>query len=325
MIKILSQLPNNNQYHYFIASIIDTYTKKMIHFSSMELRILNYFLAVADEGSFSRAAERLHVSQPALSQQLAAYENEIGAKLFKRTSRHLELTEKGRLLLGRARDIIELATRTEASLKSTDTNELSGTLVIGAGEVTAFGRLAVAMTALREKHPHLTFRIISGNGEDLAGGLENGTIDLALFVGPGRYENYDYFEIPETHRWGLLVQKNDPLANKKAIAPSDLLNRPLVTSRQRLVQNFLTGWLGKPISKLNIIATYNLLYNAAHLVSSGLGSAICIDGLLPAAFANALVFRPFKPTLTSDAYLAWKRGTTPSPAARALIDLLSET
>lgn len=288
----------------------------------MELRILNYFLAVADEGSFSRAADRLHVSQPALSQQLAAYENEIGAKLFNRTSRHLELTEKGRLLLGRARDIVELAKRTEASLKSTDTNELSGTLVIGAGEVTAFGRLAAAMTALREKHPRLTFRIISGNGEDLAGGLENGTIDIALFVGPGRYEDYDYVEIPETHRWGLLLPKSDPLANKKAIAPSDLLNRPLITSRQRLVWNFLTGWLGRPITKLNIVATYNLLYNAAHLVNSGLGSAICIDGLLPAAFADALVFRPFKPTLTSDAYLAWKRGKTLSPAAQALLSLI---
>lgn len=289
----------------------------------MELRILRYFLAVAEERSFSRAAERLHVSQPALSQQLAAYESEIGAKLFVRSPKRIELTDKGCVLLRHARDIVELATRTEESLKADTDQELSGTIVIGAGEVTAFGRLAKAMKTLHEAHPKLNFRIISGNGEDLAGGLENGTIDLALFVGPGRYENYDYIEIPETHRWGLLVQKNDPLANKKAIAPSDLLNRPLITSRQRLVQNFLTGWLGKPISKLNIIATYNLLYNAAHLVSSGLGSAICIDGLLPAAFANALVFRPFKPTLTSDAYLAWKRGTTPSPAARALIDLLS--
>lgn len=289
----------------------------------MELRILNYFLAVADEGSFSRAAERLHVSQPALSQQLAAYENEIGAKLFNRTSRHLELTEKGRLLLGRARDIVELATRTEATLKSTNTNELSGTLVIGAGEVTAFGRLAVALTKLRTRHPRLTFRIISGNGEDLAGGLENGTIDIALFVGPGRYEDYDYIAIPETHRWGLVLPQNDPLATKPAITPSDLLNRPLITSRQRLVQNFLTGWLGKPISKLNIVATYNLLYNAAHLVNAGLGAAICIDGLIPAVFSERLVFRPFRPTLTSDAYLAWRRGTTPSPAARALLDLLT--
>lgn len=325
MIKILSQLPTNNQYHYFIVSIIDTYTKKMIHFSSMELRILNYFLAVADEGSFSRAAERLHVSQPALSQQLASYENEIGAKLFNRTSRHLELTEKGRLLLGRARDIIELATRTEASLKSTDTNELSGTLVIGAGEVTAFGRLAVAMTALREKHPHLTFRIISGNGEDLAGGLANGTIDLALFVGPGRYEEFDYQELPDSHRWGLLLKADDSLARKKAITPKDLPKTSVITSRQRMVMNFLSGWLGQPFSNLNIAATYNLLYNAAHLVSEGLGAAICLDGLLPAIFSDKLVFRPFSPVLTSDAYLAWKRGTTPSPAARALIDLMGDS
>ena len=297
----------------------------LIYFRPMELRILRYFLAVAEEGSFSRAAKRLHVSQPALSQQLAAYENEIGSRLFERTSRHLELTAKGRLLLARARDIVELATRTEESPQAREASGLSGTLVIGAGEVAAFGCLAAAPTALKAAHPKLDFRIISGNGEDLAGGLSNGTIDLALFVGPGRYEDYDYLELPETHRWGLLLRADDPLAGKNAVTPKDLQNRPLITSRQRLVWNFLTGWLGKPFSQLNIVATYNLLYNAAHLVNAGLGAAICIDGLVPAAFADRLVFRPFRPTLTSDAYLAWKRGTTPGPAAQELINRLSGT
>ena len=288
----------------------------------MELRILRYFLAVAEEQSFSRAAERLHVSQPALSQQLGAYEEEIGAKLFVRSPKRIELTDKGRVLLRHARDIVELAARTEESLKSDAGRELTGTVVIGAGEVTAFGRLAKAMTTLHEAHPRLDFRIISGNGEDLAGGLANGTIDLALFVGPGRYEEFDYQELPDTHRWGLLLKADDPLARKKAITPKDLPKTPVVTSRQRMVMNYLSGWLGQPFSNLNIVATYNLLYNAAHLVNEGLGAAICLDGLLPAVFSKKLVFRPFSPVLTSDAYLAWKRGTTPSPAAQALINLL---
>ena len=291
----------------------------------MELRILRYFLAVAEDRSFSRAAERLHVSQPALSQQLAAYESEIGSKLFVRSPKRIEMTDKGRVLLRHARDIVELASRTEESLKADTDKELAGTVVIGAGEVTAFGRLAKAMKTLLAAHPKLDFRIISGNGEDLAGGLANGTIDLALFVGPGRYEEFDYQELPDTHRWGLLLKADDPLARKKAITPKDLPKTPVITSRQRMVMNFLTGWLGKPFSQLNIVATYNLLYNAAHLVNAGLGAAICIDGLVPAAFADRLVFRPFRPTLTSDAYLAWKRGTTPGPAAQALINRLSGT
>ena len=288
----------------------------------MELRILRYFLAVAEEGCFSRAAERLHVSQPALSQQIAAFENEIGARLFERSSRHLALTDKGRLLLGHARDLVELARRTEESLKANDADELSGTLVIGAGEVTAFGYLAEALTTLHRQHPRLDFRIISGNGEDLAGGLSDGTIDIALFVGPGRYEDYDYVELPDTHHWGLLLRADDPLARKKSIRPEDLVSQPLITSRQHHVRNFITGWLGMPFSQLNVVATYNLLYNAAHLVNAGLGSAICIDGLISAVFAEALTFRPFQPRLTSDAYLAWKRGTKPSPAARALLALI---
>ena len=92
-----------------------------------------------------------------------------------------------------------------------------------------------------------------------------------------------------------------------------------------MVMNFLAGWLGQPFSNLSVAATYNLLYNAAHLVSEGFGAAICLDGLLPAVFSEKLVFRPFSPVLTSDAYLAWKRGTTPSPAAQALIHLLAVT
>ena len=291
----------------------------------MELRLLRYFLAVAEERSFSRAAERLHVSQPALSQQLAAYESEIGGKLFVRSPKQIELTDKGRVLLRHARDIVELATRTEESLKADTDKVLAGTIVIGAGEVTAFGRLAKAMKTLHKAHPKLDFRIISGNGEDLDGGLANGTIDLALFVGPGRYEEFDYQELPDTHRWGLLLKADDPLARKKAIVPKDLPKTPVITSRQRMVMNFLAGWLGQPFSTLNIAATYNLLYNAAHLVNEGLGAAICLDGLLPAVFSEKLVFRLFSPVLTSDAYLAWKRGTTPSPAAQALINLLSET
>ena len=118
-----------------------------------------------------------------------------------------------------------------------------------------------------------------------------------------------------------MIQQCELLDHVK-IRPEDLVSQPLITSRQRHVRNFITGWLGMPFSQLNVVATYNLLYNAAHLVKAGLGSAICIDGLIPAVFAEALTFRPFLPRLTSDAYLAWKRGTKPSPAARALLALI---
>ena len=140
----------------------------------MEIRILRYFLAVAEEQSFSRAAARLHLSQPALSQQLGAYEDEIGARLFVRSPKRIELTDKGRMLLRRARDIVELAARTEESLKANGDRDLSGSIVIGAGEVAAFGRLARAMKTLRAAHPKLNFRIISGNGEDWRAGLPTG-------------------------------------------------------------------------------------------------------------------------------------------------------
>ena len=98
----------------------------------MDLRILRYFLAVADEGNITRAAERLHVSQPALSTQLAALEDELGHKLLERSARGITLTEKGIALRQRADDLVDLAERVEAEIKASDTDEIVGTVSIGA-------------------------------------------------------------------------------------------------------------------------------------------------------------------------------------------------
>ena len=154
----------------------------------MDLRILRYFLAVAEEGNITRASERLHVSQPALSTQLAALEDEFGQKLFERGARGIELTEKGIALKRRADDLVDLAERIEAEIKSKDSGELVGTLSIGAGETPAFRFVARAAEELRRANPRLNFSVSSGNGEDILAHLREGTLDLGVLVGPGRYE-----------------------------------------------------------------------------------------------------------------------------------------
>ena len=286
----------------------------------MELRVLRYFLAVAEEGGFSRAAERLHVSQPALSQQIAQLEREVNDRLFIRSARHLELTDKAVMLMRRAREILALAERTADELKAKSTQELVGKLVIGAGETPAFGLLSRAMADLRAAHPHLQYEIISGNGEDLSARLRTGSLDLCLFIGPARYEGFDFLDLPTVHRWGLVLRADDPLARKKSVTPKDLLNRPLLMPRQHTVQNHFSGWLGYPAANLTVAATYNLLYNATFMVRAGLGGAVCISDLLEGELRDGLVFRPFSPVLKSDVYLAWKNGVPPIPAAQALID-----
>ena len=286
----------------------------------MDIRILRYFLAVADEGNITRAAERLHVSQPALSTQLAALENELGHRLFERSTRGIALTDKGLALKQRAGDLVDLAERVESEIKASDTDEIAGTVSIGAGETPAFRFVARAANELHRKNPKLCFSVSSGNGEDIVTHLREGTFDLGVLIGPGRYDGFDYLTLPYTHHWGLAVRNDSPLAAKKRISPKDAREIPLVCSRQAMVKEFLAGWFGCPFGKLDVVANYNLIYNAAVFVEAGLGAAVCIDGMIPQEFAERVAFRPFAPALTSDVYLAWRKNAALSPAATALVD-----
>ena len=205
-------------------------------------------------------------------------------------------------------------------MKANDGEELEGTVSIGAGETPAFRFIARAATQLARDNPLLRFSISSGNGEDVLMHLREGVHDLALLVGPGRYEGFDYLTLPYMHRWGLLVSSDSPLTAKKHIVPSDTKGIPLISSRQGMVREFIAGWLGFPYSRLNVVATYNLFYNAAMFVEAGIGAAICIDGVVPHEFASRVAFRPFSPALTSDVYLAWRKNAALSPAAAALVE-----
>ena len=286
----------------------------------MDLRILRYFLAVADEGNITRAAERLHVSQPALSTQLAALEDELGHKLLERSARGITLTEKGLALRQRADDLVDLAERVEAEIKASDTDEIVGTVSIGAGETPAFRFVARAAEELHRANPKLCFSVSSGNGEDIVAHLREGTFDLGVLVGPGRYDGFDYLTLPYAHHWGLAVRKDSPLAAKKRISPKDVRGIPLICSRQAMVKEFLAGWFGCPFGRLDVVANYNLIYNAAVFVEAGLGAAVCIDGMIPQEFAECVVFRPFAPALVSDVYLAWRKNAALSPAAAAFVE-----
>ncbi len=286
---------------------------------SMDIWPLKYFLAVARAGNLTRASETLHISQPALSMRLAELERELGHPLFVRGPRGMALTEKGALLMRRAEDLVGLAERIESEVRADDDKGLSGTLAIGAGETVAFAPVADAIKSLCAENPDLRIDITSGNGEDIQTRIQSGTIDLALFVGPGRYKGYDHIALPHVIRWGLLMRHDAPLASHRSIRAKDLDGIPILLTRQMMVGEFLSGWLGHACGSLNIVCTYNLAYNAALMVAAGLGSSICIDDVIPAAFADSIVFRPFAPALTSDAYLAWRKDVPLSPAANALV------
>ena len=228
----------------------------------MELRVLQYFLAVAREQSVSGAAEYLHLSQPTLSRQLKDLEEEFGKQLFIRGNRKITLTEEGMILRKRAEEIMDLVQKTEQEITSND-EIVVGDIHIGAGETDAIRILAKAARQLQKKHPGIRIHIASGDSVNVTEELDKGLIDFGILFDPKDLSKYNHLKIPKKDTWGVLMLKDAPLAQKEAVHPEDLWDKPLILSRQYREGSALAMWLNKSETDLNIVATYNLLYNGS--------------------------------------------------------------
>lgn len=287
----------------------------------MELRVLRYFLAVVREQNITAAAERLHVTQPTLSKQLMDLEAELGRTLFLRGNRKITLTEDGEYLRQRAQEIVDLTDKTESAFRVRE-EKIAGDVYIGCGETDGMRMLVKAMQRLNAECPDVRFHLSSGNGEDVAERLEKGLVDFGLFVGNYNLGKFDYFKLPVSDVWGLLMRKDDPLAARETIRPQDLERTTLLCSRQALTNNELSGWLGKDFAQLRIFSTHNLLYNATIMVEEGLGCALSIDKLYSAE--RNLTFRPFEPSVKADLTFAWKKHRVFSKAAEKYLQVLQQ-
>lgn len=290
----------------------------------MDIRVLNYFLAVAREESISKASQVLHITQPPLSRALIELEEEIGKKLLIRGSRKITLTEEGLLLRKRAAEIIALVKKTEDELTASDAEAIQGDIYIGCGETDAMRLIARTAAKLHDNYPDIKYHLFSGNAEDIHDKLEKGIFDFAVLIEAADVSNYDYIRIPSLDVWGLLVRKDNPLAGKKEISPEDLWDIPLLTSRQASDNNEFSGWLKKEFDQLNIIGTYNLLYNASLMVDEGFGSALCLDGLINTSGNSNLCFRPLAPRKTAGMDIIWKKYQVFTKAAQKFLEQLQE-
>ena len=286
----------------------------------MEIRVLRYFLAVAQEGSVTRAARALHLTQPTLSRQIRELEEELGQTLFSRGGRELSLTREGLLLRQRAEEIVGLAEITEKEFRSLGEKTVSGDLSLGCGESKALSFVTDALKVLQDEHPLIIPHFFSGNGEIVMDRLDKGLLDFAVLMGAENTERYYSFPLPNHDTWGLLMDKDDPMAQKKAITAEDLLEIPLILSSQSLSRDELSGWLGFPMSRLHIAATYTLLFNGSLMVRSGLGYALCFDHIAPSGKDSPFAFRP----LTSPLSLVWKKHQILSAPAEAFLAKIRE-
>ncbi len=286
----------------------------------MELRTLRYFLAAAQEESITRAAERLHLTQPNLSRQLRELEEELGAVLFLR-GRGIVLTEEGRLFRKRAEEMMELLDKAQSEI-TVSVKNVSGDISIGCAETNAMRLVMRVVKSIRDVHPDVRIHITSGHEVVVDERLDRGLVDFGVFMEPTDLQKYDFIRLPAANTWGLLMRKDHPLAEKAAIHPKDLIGVPLICSNQNLFQNQLAGWARSAQNKMDIIATYNLLFNASLMVEEGLGCAICLDGIIPTTRDRPLCFRPLEPRMEAGISVAWKKHQVLSKACQLFLDRL---
>ncbi|MDE7132762.1 MAG: LysR family transcriptional regulator [Lachnospiraceae bacterium] len=292
----------------------------------MELRVLQYFLAVAREQSIIRAAESLHLSQPTLSTQIKAMEEELGKQLLIRGtkgSRKVTLTEEGMILRKRAEEILNLVQKTEREISLSD-QVIVGDVYIGAGETDAVRFIAKAAKELYKIHPGIHYHIASGNTEYVQEQLDKGLIDFGIVFGSVDHAKYNSIPLPYKDIWGVLMRKDSPLATKEAITPEDLWDKPLIISRQDDSRGTLPAWIKKDISELEIVASYNLLFNASLMVEEGLGYAIGFDKIINTSGSSNLCFRPLFPTREDNMSIIWKKYQIFSKASEKFMQKIKE-
>lgn len=287
----------------------------------MEVRMLRYFLTLVHEENITKAAERLHITQPTLSRQLMELEEELGVQLFKRGKGRITLTDEGMLLRRRAEEIVDLTTKTEREF-SEHKNLIGGEISIGAGETYSMHLLAKGMRSFSVEYPSVKYRLYSGNADDIKERIDKGLLDLGLLLEPVNIEKYDWIKLPAKETWGVVMRKDSPLADKAFISAEDLARKPIFIPNRNSVRDELKHWFGDEYKNINIAATFNLIYNAAVMVEEGLGYAVTLENLANVGDHSEICFIPLYPRMETGAVIVWKKNEVFSLTVNKFIESL---
>lgn len=288
----------------------------------MDVRVLRYFVAIAQEQNISRAADQLHVSQPALSRQIADLETELGTQLFTRAHRHIQLTQEGYYLLQRAQEIIGLVDKTTYNLQKQDV--ISGTLDIGAGESVGLRPIMQTVQEVIQKYPEVRVNLRSGDAADILPKLDAGVLEFGVIMGHRQFNNYNMLVLPDDNRWGIIMRKDEKLAEKSSISPSDLLGRSILISAQAQKNGPFQNWSSGLFDQFHVIGSSNLIFNASLLVETGAGMALTYEHLVDTSVDSNLVFRPLNPELTEPNTLIWSKNRSLPNVSQLFLDKLQD-
>ena len=288
----------------------------------MEIRVLRYFMEIAREENMTKAAEQLHISQPALSKEIKKLEEELGHPLFIRTNKNMRLTDEGILLKKRVRDILEMVDKTTEEFNSLD-SITGGEIRIGCAESIQIKYLARTIKLFKKKYPNFIFHIFSGDTEAVAERLDRGLLDLAVIVEPPNLSKYNYLPVPESDKWGVVMRRDSHLAKKSELTFNDIYGLPLFVSEQSIKADF-PRWCGENTEKLNIAGTFNLAFNGSVFVREGLGYLLTFENLVNTSEESELCFCPIVPLLKTKMYIIWKKYQIFSPIAELFLKKLKE-
>ena len=292
---------------------------EVVGIKNMELRLLRYFLTVAKEQSFTKAAEQLHITQPTLSRQMAALEDELGITLFLRNGKRTALTDEGILLKRRALEILNLEEKTLKELKGNE-DIVEGTITIGCGEFAAVETLARICKTYKEKYPLVQISLHTATADTVYEMMKKGLVDIALFLEPVDTEGLDYIRIADCDHWCVGMRPDDPLAEKELIKKEDLFGKPLILPERMNIQSELANWFGKDFSNLQIAFTSNLGTNAGVMAANGLGYPISIEGAAKYWREDILVQRRISPEIMTSTVIAWRRNIPYSLSVSKMIE-----
>lgn len=288
----------------------------------MELRVLRYFLAVAKEQSFTKAAEQLNITQPTLSRQLAALENELGVKLFIRGKHSITLTNEGLLLKRRALELVDLEDKLVSEFKGNE-NLVEGRITIGCGEFMAIETLAQICGRYRDRYPMVQFALHTGTADTIYEMMNKGLVDIGLFLEPVNTQNLDHIRIQNSDHWVVTMRADDPLAKKDTITKEDLLELPLILPERLTVQSELANWFGRDFGRLHVAFTSNLGTNAGIMAMHGLGYPVSIEGAARYWDKQLVVQKRLSPEIKSSTVIAWRRNIPYSLAVSKFIEELN--
>lgn len=287
----------------------------------MDLRVLKYFVTIAEEGNFTKAAKHLHVTQPVLSRQISNLEEEFGIQLIHRGKRRATLTEAGRLFRRRAESLLEMAERTKKEMAYIK-DDFMGEIVIGTAESSAQRVIPDLICSFQSQYPNTRYRLIAGTANQIEEKMDNGVIDIGVLLEPVNLDGYDYIRLPFPERNGVFMRADDPLAKKEFLTAGEVKKLQLLLPEREELLKGVEELLGTPIRNLNVIAIQNLVSNSAYFVEKGLGYAFTIEGAVANYDTKKFRFLPIHPEFYTSSVLVWKKNGIFNPAVRKFLDYI---